>query len=206
MYKGGLIFLVCALVMTGCQSKEQVNEQQVLNDFYRLVSSVNELFGHFSISDEHYVNGQYQTIEDVAELLGEWVTDDGLETIISQIFEEDEGKLIYKERYREYIEESNILTMSPNNTRNYYEVVRETILNPGLQLVPFSQLLIVEDNDEVILAGSQLPVVFYEEEIYQRQEQYLRYGYPPNDVLSVTFSFKEEDGIFKMDNYEVSKG
>ncbi|WP_156942365.1 hypothetical protein [Alkalihalobacterium bogoriense] len=196
-----ICFFILIAVLSACQTGK-IDEQQVLNHYYDVITTAQKLFENHVYNGSVYYNENIQTIEDVYALLGGKVTEDGMEQLVDRFFIEEEGKLVYRDKYQTYIEEESLYTATPENPSRYYESVRQTILNPGLQIVTTQDVSITRDGEYVVLEGTDLPIYFYEETTLSK-EQYKRFGYPPSDKLSISFIFIKQGDNYLLEEYKV---
>lgn len=197
-----LIFVVL-LFIAGCNWNKQVNEDKLFYDLHQLLQACYSLFENHAQLDGLFFNENYTTIHEVEMLLDNKVTSAGMEKIVDMVFEERDGQLIYNDELQDYIENSNLYSQHTVDTSNYYYSIRETILNPGLQLIPAQYFVIEENGEKITVVGENVPIQFYEVEEERLAEQYRRYGYPDNDTLTVSFEFIKKGNNYLLDSYKV---
>ncbi|WP_216830934.1 hypothetical protein [Alkalihalobacterium elongatum] len=196
--------ILFVLLLSGCSS---IDEREIVYHLNEIFTTASKLFQNHSPYGDLFYNEQFHTFEEVKRLLDSKVTEDGLFYMIDRIFDQDEEILVYKEPFQEYIHESNVYNSTINVSNSYYETVRETILNPGLRLIPEEELQFEEHGDTIIVTGENIFIEFYDIDNYSgSSHQYARYGYPANDVLSVTFTFIREDDGYLLDSFEIEDG
>ncbi|MDE5415358.1 hypothetical protein [Alkalihalobacterium chitinilyticum] len=197
----GLVFLI----LSGCST---FDEREIIYHLNEIFSTSSQLFQNHSPYGELFYNEQFHTFDEIKKLLDTKVTEDGLSYMVDRIFEEDDEVLVYKQPFQTYIQESNVYSSTTTNlTNGYYETVRETILNPGLRLLPEDELVFEEQGDTVVVTGENVYIEFYNEEEYGGSaHQYARYGYPANDVLSVTFTFVKDENGYLLDSFKIEDG
>ncbi|MGO4888976.1 hypothetical protein ACJ2A9_14570 [Anaerobacillus sp. MEB173] len=203
MKKWLISFILCGLTLVACSNDKLVGEEDVLVSYYELVDMCNELFRYHAPMDEHYINEAYQHVADVQNLLEGKVTEHGLEQIIESIFDKEEEQLVYKGQYKRYIEESYYYGNDYNHRDEYYPTVRESILNPGLQIISSEELQVESKDENVLVTGEQVPVIFYDEEDRLNKMQFQRFGYPAVDYITISFSFVHKNGQYLMDDYHI---
>lgn len=194
-------FFILITLLSACHSGK-IDEQQVLNHYYDVITTAQQLFQNHVNDGNMYYNENIRTVEDVHELLDGKVTEEGMEQLVDRFFIEDEGKLVYRDKYQTYIEEESLYTATPDNPSRYYESVRYTILNPGLQIVTINDVSISRNGDYIMVEGNNLPIYFYEETTLST-EQYKRFGYPPSDRLSISFAFVKQGDKYLLEEYKV---
>ncbi|MBU8905370.1 hypothetical protein [Desertibacillus haloalkaliphilus] len=202
MWKAIAIMAV-AVVLASCQN---VDEQQLFSDYREVLGTVDELFSNHARAGGVFYNQDYQTEDEVRALLEGKVTSDGIDEIISNLFREEEGRLVYNEPFQQYLQEANYDTVAPVDTGSYYRTVCETILNPGLQLMIVEQFEVEPNDEAILLIAEGGHVYFYDEADPLQLEQYQRYGYPPHDTITVALSFIRERDRYLLDNYRISAG
>ncbi|WP_209125576.1 hypothetical protein [Alkalihalobacillus sp. BA299] len=191
-------------VISGCSS---VDEKVVLFQLNEIITTSSELFQNHSSYGDMFYNEQYHTLEEIERLLDGKVTEDGLLQMVERIFDENDNILVYKQPFQTYIKESNVYNSSINETNAYYDTVRKTILNPGLRLITEEELQFEVHDEIVIVKGENINIEFYNIEMYGGSaEQYARYGYPANDVLSVSFKFVKDTNGYLLDSFHIEDG
>ncbi|WP_078430009.1 hypothetical protein [Alkalihalobacterium alkalinitrilicum] len=200
--KGGFIILLF-LVISGCSS---IDERGIFYQLNEIFATSSKLFQNHSPYGELFYNEQFHKVEDIERLLDGKVTENGLQYMVERIFDDNDEMLVYKEPFQMYIKESNVYQSTINVTNGYYETVRETILNPGLRLISQEELLFEEYGDRLTVTGENINIEFYNLEEYGTADQYTRYGYPANDVLTVCFTFVKDSSGYLLDSFQIGKG
>lgn len=201
-----LLFTVAVLVALSIKPPSVIYEQQLQTDYYDMLSIVQQLFREHLIGEGNlYYNPNYQTRAEVEELLKNHATKKGANLIIDELFIEVNSLLFYNDNLQEYLNERRdyYLYSSPIE-KTYYSTVKETILNPALRMISFDYMNKEKSKDKLILNGDSVAVYFYEEaasDFETDYHQYARYGYPPSDRLSFTFSFLYKDGRYFLDGF-----
>lgn len=191
-------------ILSGCST---VDEREIIYHLNEIFTTSSKLFQNHSPYGERFYNEQLHTFDEIKTLLESKVTEAGLLYMVERIFEEDDEILVYKQPFQTYIEESNVYNSTINVTNGYYETVRETILNPGLRLLPEDELEFEEQGDTIVVTGENVLIEFYNEEDFGGSaHQYARYGYPASDVLSVTFIFVMGENGYLLDSFEIEDG
>ncbi|RXJ01849.1 hypothetical protein DS745_10265 [Anaerobacillus alkaliphilus] len=195
-----VILLLCITTVLG---KEIVYEDELKENYYELIVLVGELFKDHAQEDDYYYNRSYSKQEDMAELLGENVTDAGFSLLVDALFDELDELYVYKSRYQDYISDTRDFSKNQKAT-NYYDTVRNTILNPALGLIPFDNLEITREKNRVKVEGQEIKVEFYDARDYLvEHHQYARFGYPPNDEISFSLIFIYNDGKYLLDHFDI---
>jgi len=197
--------LAISILLVGCHSERATNEYQLMEEFFELAHAVQQLFQYHETTGTYYYNEHFQSVEDVSLLLEEKVTETGFDTIVDSIFQENDGRLIYQETYQSYLEKSNRRSGVVFHTGDYYETVRETLLNPAMLMLHPDDFVLLEDSEGIQLVAEDVRIVFYEEE-NREVVPYTRYGYPPYDVLTVEISFVFDRGQYRVEHFRIQEG
>lgn len=180
-----------------------INEDKLKSDYYELVVAISELFKDHKLKGEQYYNRSFQSKEEIADLLNDKVTDAGFNLVIDTLFEENENMYVYRQGYQEYLSDTYNFSSKSTN-RSYYNTVKDSFLNPALRLINFDELDVQRFDDKIVLQGDAILVNFYNEEEREiKYHQYARYGYPPQDYISLALTFVYENGNYLMDHFSV---
>ncbi|MFN7253354.1 MAG: hypothetical protein ACK4M9_21655 [Anaerobacillus sp.] len=193
------LFFITTFIGTGI-----VNEEKLKSDYYVLIADIGELFKDHAQKEDYFYNRSYSRSEEIAQLLEGRVTDKGFHLIVQSIFDEFNELYVYKPQYQEYISDTRNFSQKQKET-NYYDTVRDTILNPALGLIPFEALKITKDKNRVVITGQDVLVVFYDNrEKFVEYHRYARFGFPPSDYISFSLAFIYDNGIYLLDDFIIN--
>jgi hypothetical protein len=202
-------WVLWAAVITGLfslafLSQEMVDENKLKEDYYEVIVVVSDLFKDHTQVGEQYYNRSYHSEEEIGKLLEGRVTENGFHLVVDSFFDEYDDLFVYRQQYQEYLSDTLDFTLR-SKRNNYYETVKDSILNPALRLIPFEQLEINQQENKIIVKGDNIRVKFYEERDQQsHHHQLARYGYPSSDRISLTLTFINDNGIYLLDDFVVS--
>lgn len=180
-----------------------VNKELLKEDYYELIVTVSHLFDDHTYGENYFYNRSFSREAEIAELLNNKVTPSGFELVVDTLFEEYEDHYVYKPRYQEYISDTRNFTHKEKEI-SYYDIVRNTILNPALRLISFEELEVAKEKNRITLEGHDIKVNFYEEEAYmQEHHQYARFGFPPKDHISFAITFVYDNGKYLLDDFVI---
>ncbi|WP_139367599.1 hypothetical protein [Bacillus alkalicellulosilyticus] len=194
-----ILFIGVVTMLSACQS-EDLDKDELVIQYYDFIQSAQQLFGNHRFDGDEYYNHDITTIHDAKDVIGDMVTDEGLRYTVNRFYKEKDGKLVYHEKYQQFIEETELFRATPDNPSSYYQALRNTILNPGLQFLKVDDFLISEHEGKIILEALEVPISFYHSDDDNRYEQF---GYPARDVLSVHFTFVKKQGIYLLEKFSV---
>jgi hypothetical protein len=193
------VFFITTFIGTGI-----VNEDKLKSDYYVLIADIGELFKDHAQKEDYFYNRSYSRAEEIAQLLEGRVTDKGFHLVVQSIFDEYNEFYVYKPHYQEYISDTRNFSQKQKET-NYYDTVRDTILNPALGLIPFEALKIKKDKNRVVITGQDVLVVFYDNrEKFVEYHRYARFGFPPSDYISFSLAFIYENGKYLLDDFIIN--
>lgn len=204
MKKHTLWLTIVALFLIALTSNHVfINKDKLKGNYYELIVAISDLFKDHTQASGRYYNQSYPSKEKVDEFLNEKVTENGFALVIDTLFDEYDDLYVYKQEYQDYLSDSfNFRDETSNN--NYYNTVKDSILNPALRLINFEQLNIEKEKDKIILKGDDIKIRFYDEEERQRRyHQYARLGYPPQDSISLSLTFLYSNGNYLLDDFQV---
>lgn len=194
------VFLALALWDYNIFNKDKLKE-----DYYEILVTVSDLFkDHTQFEENQFYNPSYPSKEEVKDLLGDKVTDNGLELVIEGLFVEYDNLFVYKQQYQEYLSDTRDFSLKERDNK-YYKTVQNTILNPALRLIPFNELEVFSEKNIVNVKGEGIEVQFYDDrEKLTEYHQYARYGYPPKDYFNISLTFVAEDGKYLLDDFQLT--
>ncbi|WP_100405289.1 hypothetical protein [Bacillus solitudinis] len=194
--------VLITLLLMGCQ-KAQVDEGKVLNHYDHFLEDVGELFRYHAEENEMFYNERYQTKEEVDQLLKPYMTEKGISQIKNDFFVEVESRLVYKEDFQLYLRERGDYRSFYSGNRQYYDVIRESVINPGLRLINPDIVKMQEENGRILMEGIEIPIYFYHEQDVYAQQQFGQLGYPSNDLLSISVSFVSKGNTLLIDQIQI---
>ncbi|RNA67385.1 hypothetical protein [Alteribacter keqinensis] len=200
-----LIVIACLPFVTELPKSEGIDEDEVHYHYVKTVTEAQSLFEAHERMDGKYYNERFPQKDAVFTYMEDTFTSAGIELALSTIFTEADNGLVYKEPFQHYLREGYYRT-SESSDQNYYDAVKNTILNPGLSVISLDDFEFRRDGGNVILETKHASVLYYNSE-KDSGGHFERYGYPPEDKLTVRFTFKEgEDGNLKVQDYSVKSG
>ncbi|MFC0559524.1 hypothetical protein [Halalkalibacter alkalisediminis] len=183
----GCLFLV--VLLPACHDNK-VNENEILSIYDDFLHHVTELFAYHTFEEDVYFNEKYHTEESIRTLLDPFMTDDGINQMLEDLYMEEDNRFVYREDFQSYLRNSQTRESS------YYDITRQTVFNPGLRMLR-NDLQVIEEAEHIELTAVAVPVQFYSEESTYGVSQFGQLGYPAVDHLSLTVTMvKEEDGYF----------
>ncbi|MDQ0257660.1 hypothetical protein J2S74_005122 [Evansella vedderi] len=194
LFFAGILILLTIIVYL---QTDNFNENEVKAKYYEIISVVEKLYENHELVNGMYSNGDLSQIEDVRNYLEPYMTEVTVDKVINDFFHETEKRLVYASEFQEYL----LQMRETDSDYNYYEVVKNSILNPGLKLVTAEQIYITKENDVITAQVMEESVYFYDENI--EHFHYKRLGYPPEDIITVNFEFVEVDGAILLSDYYV---
>lgn len=196
LFAGILLFLAMYVFL----QPESFGENEIKAKYYEILSVMEPLYANHGQIDGQYFNREFTSKEDVLKYLSPYMTEEAANKLIEELFQESEKKLVYAGQFQEYLlQEYSQLTDNPQ--LNYYNIVKDTIFNPGLKLVMENQIAIKDDGQDIVLIIKEEPIHFYSD-TYENLH-YTRYGYPETAVVYVSLSFNEEDGNLLLSDFRV---
>ncbi|WP_227937490.1 hypothetical protein [Alkalihalobacillus deserti] len=189
----GFGFILLVLI---CCNDNGVNEAEVLSVYDNFFYHVTELFAYHTFEDEVFYNEKYHTIESIHTLLNRFMTDEGIDQIVDDLYMKENERLVYRDDFQIYLGDSHTRESS------YYDITRQTVFNPGLRMVR-DELNIEEVKGEIELTAVEVPVQFYSEESNYGISQFGQLGYPAVDRLSLKITMVKDNDEYRIQHVEV---
>ncbi|WP_088103954.1 hypothetical protein [Halalkalibacter urbisdiaboli] len=194
-------FLLFTFVSLVACHDSTLDEEQVLYHYDKFLQDARELFSHHVKDGDIYYNQKYHTQESIEQFLSNYMTETGVKALINELFVAKEGKLIYKEQFQHYLQDRR--PIGSEYREDYYHIVRESVLNPGLRFVDGDEVDIHEENGLILIEGEQIPIYFYDETSMYAKEQFGRFGYPSFDQLSISVSLVKDGSDYLVEQFTV---
>ncbi|KHF41083.1 hypothetical protein [Halalkalibacter okhensis] len=169
-----------------------------MSSFEEFLADVQELFAYHTYEEELYYNEKYHSEDEIQQLLGRFMTEDGMEQLIDDIYVQNKERYVYQEAFQSYLNKEG------STDSSYYEVTRQTVFNPGLRMIMDDDLQIYESEGVIKLKAEQVPVQFYAENSMYGHSQFGELGYPSVDYLSLHVSMVEDEDTYRIQRIEVT--
>lgn len=195
MKKRVIGYMLLLLLLTGCH-KNGVTEREVLSIYDDFLSHVTELFAYHTFEEEFFYNEKYHTEESIRTLLNPFMTNEGIEQLLEEMYLKDDERFVYRDEFQKY------LSGSQARESSYYDITRQTVFNPGLRMLR-DEISIEEVAGEIELTAVEVPVRFYSEESSYGISQFGQLGYPAIDHLSLRVTMVKDEGEYRIQHVEV---
>lgn len=190
---------IMILLLAGCQV-DSVNEEEVLTQYDDFLAHVDELFSYHVEEEGIYYNQKYHTDSAIRSLLDDYMTNEGIDRLIDTLYVQKGNRYVYQEVYQSYLKDK-LDPQEPNET--YYNVTRDTVLNPGLRFMMRDDLVIEATDDEIVLSAEKAHIQFYDQHNTYANDQFGRLGYPPVDHLSLHVLMVKEEKSYRISHVQV---
>ncbi|SDZ60718.1 hypothetical protein SAMN05421736_12095 [Evansella caseinilytica] len=174
--------------------------------YYEVIAAVEKLYENHQQKNGYYYNGSFREKNEVKDYLSPYMTQGAKEQVINTFFQQEKNHLVYAEEFQDFILIQRDALINSSGKNDYYTVVKNSLLNPGLKMIREEQLDIKQRGEHYIVEAKNIPVKFYREKDKQYNNHYTRLGYPAQDRLSFTFQFVESDGELLLSSYSVRAG
>ncbi|WP_096436655.1 hypothetical protein [Alteribacter populi] len=195
-----ILLISTAIVVWYNPFTSKLNDQDLYDQYIQIVSDTSELFQTHNRIEEAYFNESFGNKEAIHQHLGERMTDDGLQQLVSSLFRKEGPYLVYNDDYQIYLQEVHL---TKEDEHSYYNTVKDTLLNPGLLLIQKEDMTFSREGDKIEIQTEETPVYFFNQDDIVYDHQFKRFGYPPVDRLTITFTFTEEEGDYLLDHFKV---
>ncbi|WP_416147071.1 hypothetical protein ACM26V_12660 [Salipaludibacillus sp. HK11] len=199
-----ITFLMILLTFTIIHNTS-FDERAVKSQFYFSIDAVEKLYGFHDELDGMYYNQYFSNKADVEEFLKPYLLESASEKVIDALYQSTEEELIYGEDIQQYIKAARQNRKETQNCKkvSYYSFISDSLLNPGLKLIPKNELKLSEVGDQLVLHVNDYSVQFYEGDQYYSSQHFSERGYPPSEKISFKMTFIEEENEWKMKEYRI---
>ncbi|WP_156314946.1 hypothetical protein [Halalkalibacter wakoensis] len=193
MIKKVVVLLSFVLLLGACH-QQTVDEEEVFSVYNEFLLHIHELFAYHTYEEESYFNERYHSEDELREFLGSFMTEDGIEQLLEDIYVQQDGRYVYRDHFQSLLKDDDL---------SYYEVTKQTVFNPGLRMVMVDDLHIYESDGTVEMKADQVPVQFYSEESSYGKSQFGDLGYPAVDYVSVHVALVKDNEEYLISRFEV---
>lgn len=199
-----VVFLLILLVISVTKNSSG-DERAVKEQYYSSIDAIDKLYGYHQEEDGLFYNTEFTNKTELEAHLTPYILEPVLNEVVDTLYQTDKEKLVYEDDYQQYLlnERENRRTSNYDGDLDYYQLISESLLNPGLKLIQEKDLVCKHEGDQMVLEVENYKVQFYEGEEYFSSQHFSKRGYPSEDWITLKMTFVKEKKDWKVKSYHI---